>query len=903
MTTLQGGFKDVNESLITIEIKSKKGTGAYDLNDESSPIKISWDTMEISYELDSLFDPIVKKQMQINLLTNTNISSFMSSSDIEDISVLVKRGDEVIFDGFVEPFTFSQSYFDKLNEYTINCIDYLGILENKVIVDSKAYKTRREDKQLTFKDYLAMILPTNTYWDNSKSVDGISALENLNVNILTFLGDSEDKVKKNDEILESILKYLNLHAIQEGSDVFLFDWNTLKKDTDVVFVNVFDNTKTKTVDLSIKEIRKQDYRGDNQDISVKEYYNKIKLKCNTDDLDTAIENPFESDNIEYYWNKKKLWMSEYIASGDGSTSNNCFKNIVRQGYQHPDYINESWDGWERRDYYYKLCKNPAWQLSFNGKPIQDWISFDNNDKIYNLHRILEVARNYYFFPFMIEISKNEESLNKNKSNRLTNEGTVSGKLSTSNYIVISVNGNEDDSQQEFNNQLNRRDRAINLVKNGNNVVSYTPLLEYNSENEYSFSPADSQTTNYLVFSGKIILNPIMKSTGAFGLFSGIYRASTDKLTFKNVYDLCNMDGLWFLTVDVSQNGDGARYAQQFYTSMYEESNEAQAANTLMFYPYSNEERMQRLEYNYSAHWDDSDKIDKVNILQCVLKIGSKYLVEDFYNNSTGVKKSRLRWIEEDNLPLNEYGQVNKYFYLGFNPAIGDKLIGKEYDITNTVNALISSEKGMAIPIKNTDKLSGRIHFEIIQPIVSKWNEIEREHPTFLRSTHYYDHWKNVLSYVSSIMIKDFEVKTITDSANIDKNKKKKDIIYETDINANSYLTKDDIEFDIFTKPTSQELTDLGIGTNIYTNNCMKANGDTTITMKDKNTNVIERPEKLYISQYYDIYSEPRINFNTTLDNSFSKMKVYKNTEFGNMIPLSVKDNLKYATTEINLLQV
>ncbi len=206
-TIIRGGFKDNKERLVTIDIYSPLGKGEYDLNDDNSPIKISFDSIDIEYDIDNMFEVIIKKTMSIDFITTRYFGDVLFSDRIKQVKVTVKLEGIVLFSGYVEPYTYSQDYSEKLNEFTLNCIDELGCLEYEYMYKHADWKniTNRE-QPISFKEYLSMILPTNTYYDMSKKIGNDSALDKLAVSQEIFLGDSENDMKNNEETLEIISK-------------------------------------------------------------------------------------------------------------------------------------------------------------------------------------------------------------------------------------------------------------------------------------------------------------------------------------------------------------------------------------------------------------------------------------------------------------------------------------------------------------------------------------------------------------------------------------------------------------------------------------------------------------------------------------------------------------------------
>lgn len=921
-TYFRGNFKDIYDNNINIEIVSPNGQAEYNLDDEDSPVKIAYDSIEINYDMDDMFQTCIKKQMSLNLTSKIYLGDIIFSDKIREVSITVMKNDDVVFSGYVEPYTYSQPFAAVWEEFTINCIDKLGILEYEYLINHTRWQEylAREDTP-SFADYLSLIFDNEkVYYDGSKVVgnNDTSAFDGIGISFTPFLGKDEDDMMTNEEVLDEILKYLNLHIIQEGEDFYIFDWNTIKANSQTTFINIFDNEDTKEIDLSKNIITKDSYKGNDTNISMSDTYNQISLKADLDFTDEVLENPLDKDSVKYYSDYKQLFCSEYFTSGDGRSSNDSFKNIIQQGYDNYKNIDDDWDGWYRRDWYFKLAYNPQWKLMWNNIDTNEWIEKDENDKVINQQRILEVMRNYSFFPTMMSIGKNEDELNKDNKTMLSSSGDIKGKIPMDNYLVISVNGHFDDNSdaelQRIQQNINTAGGYYTETVDGVEKHDFHGLFEYTGNASLSLSPADDKTTNYLVIKSKMILNPIMRKSAPYRMNGGYGQSwytekkeCEDNITLKQQVDWIRNDGFdWFFTVPVTDNGNDGRYAQQFYGATYPGDEEYSLGNSLLLYPFTNDPKAARLNYNYSAHWDDTDKIDKLPVLECELKIGDKYLVETY---PSGDKlKPQYGWYTEDNLPLVKvdatHTERKHTFSIGFDPAIGSPIVGKEYDISNTVNGRISDESGMAIPIKNSDNLAGKLHFKILCPINQQWNEITRRHPTLFRSTKYYDNYYNLWSYVSSIMVKDFEINVISDNLGSDVVSQEADVVYISNQPTTTIEKKDDIEFKVCTKPTTAELIARGINTNVANNTTIEISTNKPLTdIKDTIQNIQERPERLYIDQYWNIYNTPKAIIETTLDSSFGKMKMVNFSDFGDAIPISIKQNLQFATTTIKAIQI
>ena len=897
-TYLHGSFKDKNEQFITVEIIAKNGLGDYEISDdEDSLIKFSDDPVEIEYSIDDLFEHIIKKSCKIRLVTGTYLGDALFSGNEKDTTVKIwKNGDTCIFSGYVEPYTYTQGWAYRIDEFTLNCIDDLSCLQYQYITDESSWDDLyAKNSILSFKDYISMLLPTRTFWDKSKLVDGRSLLDIAGVSLNVFLGDGADDIATNEEILDEILKYCNLHAIQEGENIFLFDWNTVGSSIET-WHNIYDDS-TLSMSATTINVSKGLYASDDTSLSMCEVYNQIKIKCALEDKDDVISSPLDSDDTYSYSDYKHLWFTEYISEGDGDRSLNAFRSIVKQAVNSPENIvYPDYEHWYRNDYYFKWNYNPKWNLFYKGINVRDWLEKDSNDKYINMWRLMKAMKQNNFMPALVSVGKHEKKIDYRNPSRLGTNGAVTGAISMSNYLVISVNSEYDDGYDNRSVRLSEIDEEIKNAAAFNSATGdCVGLLQFEGESAL-YSPTDDDTTNYLIFNGSMILNPV-RPQSSFLSADENEKGWSDR-PFIQFYNHAVKNGQ-FGVVPVSDNGDGARYAMQFWGNVNQSELERPMNNEVMIYPFTGEKKAEALAYNYSDKGDKTDKFDKIPVLECEMKIGDKYLVETYEGGNK--QKPRYHWYTYEECPTED-GYKKTTFSLGFNPEIGDNIIGREYELANTVDGRYSSEKGTAIPIKKSDALSGKVSFKILGVVNTQWNEITRRHPTMFRHTKYYDHWKILLSYVSSIWIKDFNVKIISDNKGKEVPNQTKDIIYISD-EAKGYLKKkDDIEFKINTALTTEELLALGIDNNVSNTNVVNMRDNQPLeTILDTNTNENDRAERLYINQYWNIYHTPKPIITTTLkdNNTHNFLHLYHFNVFGDMIPLGVKKDVKNCTIELS----
>ena len=92
-TYFRGNFKDIYDNNINIEIVSPNGQAEYNLDDEDSPVKIAYDSIEINYDMDDMFQTIIKKQMSLNLTSKIYLGDIIFSDKIREVSITVMKND------------------------------------------------------------------------------------------------------------------------------------------------------------------------------------------------------------------------------------------------------------------------------------------------------------------------------------------------------------------------------------------------------------------------------------------------------------------------------------------------------------------------------------------------------------------------------------------------------------------------------------------------------------------------------------------------------------------------------------------------------------------------------------------------------------------------------------------
>ena len=882
--TIHGQFKDFNNDTVEVIINNTNG-GDGQIEIGENGLFFTGSPVEIVTNIDNTFEHVIKKSCTINLLAKNYVGDYFFADNVRTVSVQIVKNSETIFSGFIEPNTFSQGYSMPLEEFTLNCTDSLSTLQYLNYNDATINNyddLRANAANKSFQNILQELFNGKDIWyDLSKGKTAGSEatlFQDLGINENYVYGEDFDDIMTQEELLNEMLKYLNLHIIQEGTEFYVFDWNTIKNERSE-WLNIFTNERKSFPVNHITML--SDHHADNStNITVADVYNSIQIKCELESEETVIESPLDADRLESYYTGRSHYMTEFFSneSGDfldlvdGTPSTNTSNKLV-EWYVQPMY-------------------NKNWVLRNSVGVADDLVSYDANGEAINAYALPYFAKKNQLTPLLLKFGSVE--------NNSAADNTPVSSISMKDYLIISINGNADNTES-------------GASPTEETIENSQPLVEFIGSNGGGvYSPSDDATTNYLVFSGKITLQPIQWESDRYA--NVIERKpSGEPFTYSYYYHD------YFMPVKVPVNGGTYYYTRRFYANKYSRQTDdvilsepsMQPPVKNMMFGFDNV-TSNDVKYNDSAVGDGTDKIAKLPILECELIIGNKRLVEydmDEYGNS------KFQWTDIDSgiyeSYVDENGQTQTYlkqtFSIGINPKINDILLGTEYAIQNTIDYTMNIDaEGMAIPIKMSDGLSGAVIFRILGPINLIWNDITRRHPSFWRHTKWYDNNKIILCHLENIILSDFTAKIFTDGGGITVTNDK-DLIYLSNENDRYYSKKDDITFKFMTQLTSKESAEKGVSPSVYLNSVLDMSTSIPITsLYNATTNETAKAEEHYVDQYYREYSAPKILMETTLhDNANINFRnIFQSGALNKtMYVQSINHNLREATATITLKEL
>lgn len=906
---IYGSFVNIKKRLVSLTINIPDSTSAdLEISDGAALQFADSDTIVTESGVNDSMDVLQQHSATIALQANKYIEELFSR-EYKDASVEVSLDGNCVFSGWLEPRALSMPFNDFYDDLSLSCIDCLSALQYSPFrgIKSKSdYETVKSNSGAsTFQSLIndALVVATNgngaiaegfaVYYDCSRSLPGKEAKDvfsQLEVSDLAFLGDDADDVETWQDVLEAVLKYLDLHIVQYGKAFYIYSWESVRKGGVTwtqILTNVTDaapmNGNTAPIVLSESNVE-----DDGAQIDVGEIFNKLELKVSPKSQDSFLASPVDGDGVSAVaGTRKQVYCVEIASDGDGTRAHDAFKQYVVEGKPN------GYENLSVKDWYVRLYNSSNWKFGSKG---EDWTK--DAASIGQEHAITKLSQSIGCL--LLECGARDTNAN-------LKDNSPTPTVSTEKWLVVSVNGNgEDDEDKRY--------------PKGDDLRSAYPVATFTGGTAGGvYSPADNDTVNYLVISGTIILSPRMLTSGTHDI-SEIGTPDYDSTTIGHMRERYHSTTpmMYPQTVPSRTNEDGRLLMFDWY----------RAATPLLESPSINDDDKKRVGviedldpqgaggyskgwipytadgeqlYPYKRNPDNSttDKVSKVDVLVCMLIIGNiengtaKVLVEDIEDEAkcgaVGSKKNNFKdsafsWQpykkQEDCTSDDEYWAQT--FTIGFDPKIGDDeyIVGKEYDIGTNFDFTtgITAEKGMAIPMPHDAHLSGPVKFYIIGPADEMWNETIYRHRTWFRKKRLNNNERAILSHTSSIIIKSFDMKMYSDSETEDV--EGEDIIYSSKTDEDFYNKKDGLEMKIHSGFTTAEiqaygLTDASALTTVI-------NGTESLPMlklKDIAGNRVSKPEMLYVDAYYNELHKARIvltqNLQDGKDDKVSPFRFYE----------------------------
>ncbi len=914
---VHGQFVNQKGDIVEVRILTNNdNTTTREIGTKESGIYFTDDPIEITDEVNDVFDVLLSQSATISLLVADFVPDFFQMN-VLDAKVVILCGNKIVFAGYIEPQTYSQDFNEMYDELQLTCIDALSALQYaqyKGVTNSANYTTAKcAAEQVTFRALLCDILNSvgegifiaedgessgkpNVYYDGTvKTSTYTEVFANTSINELLFFDDDEDSIWTYEDVLTEMLRFLNLHIRQIGCSFYIFDWATCKDNTmagDYWYqLNVADDVATsqehaasaKTITLVGSNVE-----DDDTQISVEDAYNQIQVNCDRAEIDELAISPLDEDSLVAPFPRRTLYCRELVAYPD---DNDDYSYNKWTGHMQPrlaQMYNGEWmtdlDKFIIRDYYVQIYRSKYWTFrcygygdAYSSKDVydvEDWMK-DEHALLDNVSCSPEEGLWPYIVPCIVKVSKSDKKHSINEEITKFDDETT--------YIVIPVRG------YDYYYSVTSADTWTVMNERCRGIEEMGGLIRCNAMSAGgSLAPSDDETTNYIVIEGKVLMQETSYSSyeSYYGNNSPHKGSLPEHRLFTTFNDPNQLPGNIRSFDDrgrwLSVDGSDVNILRTMHWFDPQGNRRDFDHYKFCFYPPLDAQKY--LTFSYNENHDDWDTIDKVPVLDCMLKVGNKYCVETFedYTDSTGHKrtKSIMQWLTEEQCPTYTYTDytgtkktyTKKTFSIGIDPEPGKRIIGETYDIANTLSVTDNIDaEGTAIPIKASDRLSGKVEFSIIGPSNGAWNEV------YYRQIIGFDIWRDntrsVLDNCSAIYLSDFKIGVYSDNGKVT-NGEDKDLIYMSDEDAAYRNIKECDDLKINSALTSEECIALGVANQVCLSNPSNADGSALLSVYNKNHNTTAKPEQFYVDAYYNECHKPKIKMEQNMQDKGCTLSMF-----------------------------
>lgn len=825
---LRGDFVSRQGTLYRVEIETSRDV-ATDVEIGAGGIWFAADdAAETGASVNDVFDTLLRHSATVRVQTDRYLPGLFCRNCLE-ARVKILRGGATVFAGWVEPMAYSQEFNSVADDLELNCIDSLSALQYGHYLGAGTPGVtwsglRGEARNRTFLEILKGALDSvaggETYrlwYDGSRDLPGYAGtiFEGLEASDLLMLGEREDEVWTWQEAVEETLRYLNLHIEQEGTDYRIFDLGNRGRTAPQTWTDLLTG---ETETLAGREVTfgNDNTEGRGTQLTVGEAWNRITVRCDVRETENLVEPPLEEDDMESPYTNRQLYLKVYSTDIQNDFDFEGLTAFV-------DMIHERETTHERSavtDWYFQVWNHRGWRFGPSG-----WLEAltDGNRR----QERLPLAMSEGIHAALVAWGKVEKRADKKDNSPVS-------RIDMTRYLAVSVNGNGDDTESGH-------------MPNGASLLAASPVAEYTGNLSGGvYSPADDETTNYIVISGSVVLNPVMGETLAWPDRNSVGNDFWGGSDMKTRHHLV-----------ASRTSSHGRYlTRRWLGAMTPTSEPSDTGARRGLVPFTGD-GPEEYEFKYSAIGDGTDTVSKVGALACMLIIGGKCVVETGTQGQPGDFVWKDYKEREDCADDDEY--FGQSFTIGFDPKIGDKLIGQEHRIQNNIDYTMGLDtEGTAIPIRRSDQVSGRVRFVVLGPVNTTWDEVTRRHKTWFRSAKWGAKTIPLMAHVSTIYVKDFEVKLYSDNGKIN-NADGSDLIYMSDTAEDFVNEKDEITMRLNSALTADERRDLGVSENVRLSTPLdRRTGAGLLSVRDTRREEEGKPEQLYVDSYYRECHEPRV---------------------------------------------
>lgn len=354
-------FYDIKSRLYKIEIQTETGSGTSNFKLGGSPL-----TTKMSSEGKHLYSPIKTIGATITMLTDAyNFDLYTGKA--QGSKVTITSDNNVVWVGYLTPCCYDMGFDSEWEEVQLECVDGIAVLKNI------PYKSNDTEHDLdTFANIIFKCLKQSDCYKNFYITDNVqltangteSVIEKFRVSQQNFYDKKKDINQTDDDVawscydvLKEIAQYLGYTIIADGDEVFIIDYDAIKKGNNKYFkYSLTGTTLTTPTSVTLKyshKIEGESYAQNGTSVSLDDVYNKVSVKdefytfddifgeFGDENFETNITLGTEDIGMRYYFNNNTHYTK---MEGDNftRTTTDTKKNINFQIFTVKGWRNRMW---------------------------------------------------------------------------------------------------------------------------------------------------------------------------------------------------------------------------------------------------------------------------------------------------------------------------------------------------------------------------------------------------------------------------------------------------------------------------------------------------------------------------------------------------------------------------------
>lgn len=481
----EGRFRTLKDEMIQVVIITNN-----DASQEEEIFFADESPVMISQSSDGIFSPIKSRSCTIKLVTKDELFDIYSgSSHGTSVAVNNLTNSECLFYGYVTPCQYNQPYLYN-NEIEIEAVDAISTLQ-----DFKYSYLNGKESSVAIMDIIKKLMEIAGYSGKIYMQYNGNKLKVLQIPTqFEYINDDiffEDDGEASDcyAVLEEICNFYGISCVPYGNDVFFVDYQVIAyvEDDNLLYTDL--KSLVNSTFYITDSITKEDYAGDDQNLEMDEVYNKINIKADVAEVkdDDLGVNPEDDAKSSTYYDTR-------IDAGERSDGKKWAIASRYFEYIQGTYANDNSDNW---------------QTPINCNIIADSVGYKLAGRFDKTYPSISLAR--MAFPYgngagtfntivgqcclptqQFGYESTKEMPYSAKWNNMLSFFTQ-GYWLHKYYKEDNVGALSEDLQHQWETFIYEQ-----------RLGGYKPVLIYNSPKYVNYSPAESDKTSYLCFTGNLL---------------------------------------------------------------------------------------------------------------------------------------------------------------------------------------------------------------------------------------------------------------------------------------------------------------------------------------------------------------------------------------------------------------